>query len=613
VASTRESKKRALIIGQEKQGWDKFSTNLKESIFEVLYLILKDEDDSLLVFLFSAGADYMQNLAFSFYQKIYSVWKATDLLNFIFNFFNFFQLQTYFGNAFNYTNYVITFYLTVAVIILVFINIIYVSYAFSKKRVSAIWPVVILRSITSLVFTLFFLPLTQLLVEMIQCQNSSDGSGRYVLSNFEDIECFKGTHIIHATVAIVITALFAIVGLVVAFAYFEVRMLTEDSTARQHSRGDVIFTINKILLQLGFAFFSDQWILILVLIIPAILLWYVYNIEEPYYNRHCTLFFRIATTYYLWTQGMVAVSKLLENTSFTGGLITWVIGLPFIGGIMLTSSKSKASSLVQTSSRFKTTDDLLDHLRFVLQLIDTYKDDKNASILLTGYIEKHKDTCEEEDCPLKVTKKRRMSTGGADQLDQTILGLILVVDRMYEAGMKKFKASAKLRIAYCVFLIERKKNTKKAEQELARAKEMNLGFVDEFTIFRLTKLMNDGFEGVDVVGLIAWENYKKLYHEYVRQSADLHKEFWLELKEDRPNLIKLNYLGSKINTALTYAQDYWSRLHKIRSEDPIILRTYGKFLIDIQNDIVEGMDLMQKARKLMAKKDPLSICSKKLL
>jgi len=156
VASTRESKKRALIIGQEKQGWDKFSTNLKESIFEVLYLILKDEDDSLLVFLFSAGADYMQNLAFSFYQKIYSVWKATDLLNFIFNFFNFFQLQTYFGNAFNYTNYVITFYLTVAVIILVFINIIYVSYAFSKKRVSAIWPVVILRSITSLVFTLLF-------------------------------------------------------------------------------------------------------------------------------------------------------------------------------------------------------------------------------------------------------------------------------------------------------------------------------------------------------------------------------------------------------------------------------------------------------------------------
>jgi len=599
VASTRESQKKAFIT-QERQGFEKISTEIKESIFQVLYLILKDEDDSLLAFIFSAGADYLQNLAFSFYQKIYSVWKATSLLNFVFNFFNFFQLQTYFGSAFTYTNYIITFYLTVAVIILVFINIIYVSYAFSKKRVSAIWPVVILRSITSLVFTLFFLPLTQLLVEMIQCQTDSDG--RYVLSNFTTVECFKGAQIIHATVAIVSTALFAIIGLVVSLAYFEVRMLTEDSTARQHSRGDVIFTINKILLQLGFAFFSDQWILILILIIPAILLWYVYNIEEPYYNKHCTMFFRIATTYYLWTQALVAVSKLLENTTFTGGLITWVVGLPFIGAIMLTSSKSKASSLVKTSSRFKTSDDLLDHLRFVLQLIDTYKTDKNASILLTGYIEKHKDTCEEEDCPLRVTRKRRASTGGADQLDQMILGLILVVDRMYEAGMKKFKNSAKLRIAYCVFLIERKKNTKKAEQELARAKEMNLGFVDEFTIFRLTKLINDGFEGVDVVGLIAWENYKNLYNEYVKQSADLHKEFWLELKEDRPNLLKLNYLGSKINTALTYAQDYWSRLQKIRSDDPVILRTYGKFLIDIQNDIVEGMDIMQKAKKLMAKK-----------
>jgi hypothetical protein len=601
ISTSKESQKRS-IITEEKQGFEKFTSELKESVFQVLYLILKDEEEGLIGFFFETALDYLQNLAFAFYSKIYSVWKASQLLNVIFNIFNFFQLQTYFGSAFTYTNYVIAFYLIVTVIILVFINITYVSYAFSKKRVSAIWPVIVLRSVASLVFTLFFLPITELLIGMLQCQSASNGSGMYVLANYQTVECFKGSHIIHATVAIIITVLFAIVGFVVVLACFEVRMLTEDMTARQHSRGDVFFTVNKIILQLSFAFFTDQWMLVLALVVPALILWYTYNIGEPYYNKHCTAFFRVMTTYYLWTNSMVGISKLLENSTFTGGLITWLIGLPFIGAIMLTSSRSKTSSLVQTTSRFKTSEDLLEHLRFVLQLIDTYKTDKNASILLTGYIEKHKDTCEEDDCPLKTTKRRRLSTGGTNQLDETILGLTLVVDRMYQIGIKKFKASVPLRLAYCVFLIERMKKTKKAEQELARARELNPGFVDQFTIFRLTKLLNDGLEGVDVVGLIAWENYKNLYNEYIRESANLHKEFWLELKEDKPDLLKLNYLGSKVNNAMTYAKDYWTRLQKINADESLILRTYGRFLIDIQNDDVEGYDLLQKARKLLSKK-----------
>jgi len=250
--SSKEGKKQS-FIANEKQGLEKISIEIKESIFQVLYLVLKDQDDALFEFLLSAGAEYFQNLAYTFYPQIYSVWKADDLLDAVMNFFNFFQLQTYFGEAFTFSKFVLSFYLTVGVIVLVFINIVYVSYAFSKKRVSAIWPVVVLRSITSLVFTLLFLPLTQLLVAMFQCQTDEDG--KYVLYYYSGVECFKGTHIIHATVATITTVLFSVVGLVVALAYFEVRMMTEDSTARQHSRGDVIFTMDKILLQLSFAFF----------------------------------------------------------------------------------------------------------------------------------------------------------------------------------------------------------------------------------------------------------------------------------------------------------------------------------------------------------------------
>ena len=596
VTSSKSGSKQSYII-QEKTGFEKFSADLKDSVFQVLYLILKEEDSSLIVFLISTGADYMQMAAFAFDNNISSVWKAADFLTIIFNVFNFFQIGTYFQSAFTYPSFLVSFYLCIAAIVLMFINIAYVSIAFSKKRVSSIWPIMVLRSVTSLFFTVFFIPITQLLIYMIEC--NYDDKGDYVLTLFPNIVCFKDSHIIHAAISIIVNILFVILGFIVALAYFEVRMCTEDITARQHSRGDVLFILNKIALQIAFSFFSNtsQWWLVLTLSIGAYILWHPYNFGEPYYNKTVSVCFRIMTTYYLWTAFMVFVCKLLESTSFTGGLVAWIIGLPFIGIILWTSNKSKGSSLVSTTSRFKTSQELLDHLRFVLQLLDNFKTDKTAYILLTGYMERHRETCDEHDCPLRVRKKRR----NRESMDDISLGIRLQVERMYEYGIKKFKSTAKMRIAYALFLLERMKKTKKAEFELAKADELNPGFEDQFTIFRLKKLISDGLEGVDVVELIAWENYKNLYQDYIRESANLHKEFWLELREEKPNLHKLSYLGSRVNSAMSYAREYWQRVSKIKQNNPVIMRTYGRFLIDIQNDNAEGQDMIDKAKSLAAK------------
>ena len=40
-------------------------------------------------------------------------------------------------------------------------------------------------------------------------------------------------------------------------------------------------------------------------------------------------------------------------------------------------------------------------LIFILKLISLQATDKNAAILLDGYVELHKQTCNKEDCPLK--------------------------------------------------------------------------------------------------------------------------------------------------------------------------------------------------------------------
>ena len=56
-------------------------------------------------------------------------------------------------------------------------------------------------------------------------------------------------------------------------------------------------------------------------------LFYVYNIEDPYYNAKIGLFFKIITTYYFWTNVMLLVSLILFGTSFAGGLVAWLTGI----------------------------------------------------------------------------------------------------------------------------------------------------------------------------------------------------------------------------------------------------------------------------------------------
>ena len=130
----------------------------------------------------------------------------------------------------SWTAYLTGFYVCLVLIVAVVANIFYVSYSFSRKKVSVIWPVKLLRGVAGLVVTVGFLPITEFLIGMIQCVYDDDGV--YVHWNFDDIVCWKGGHIIHGSLAVVLTTVFILISGVVSSIYFEIRMITDDPTAR---------------------------------------------------------------------------------------------------------------------------------------------------------------------------------------------------------------------------------------------------------------------------------------------------------------------------------------------------------------------------------------------
>lgn len=167
---------------------------------------------------------------FPFNDKINFIWKATSFLEIIFTIFGVFDISNYLPRI-NYLTFIISVYILLFVILLIIIDILFVSYQFSKKRFAIMWPLYVLRSVASLIVTVFFLPITETLISVIECQTDPD-TGKLQLDLFPEIECWAGWHLLHSLLASFFNLIFIIICAIVAYAFFEPRMNSNDKTAR---------------------------------------------------------------------------------------------------------------------------------------------------------------------------------------------------------------------------------------------------------------------------------------------------------------------------------------------------------------------------------------------
>lgn len=62
-------------------------------------------------------------------------------------------------------------------------------------------------------------------------------------------------------------------------------------------------------------------------------------------------------------------------------------------------------------------------------------------------------------------------------------------------------------------------------------------------------------------------------------------EFWSQFSDDKPDLIKLYDIGSKLFPLKLLVDDMWKKISRSKGEQiPKVLRIYSKYLIDIFND-----------------------------
>jgi hypothetical protein len=174
--------------------------------------------------------------------------------------------------------------------------------------------------------------------------------------SFPNVTCWEGWHLFHATLTLLFVTIFVIISTIVALALFEPRMTTKKLTARQNSNGEVVFIVNKIVLQFFFSFSPFEGSAFYVTIIFLLSLWqfWSYTVKRPYYSKVADKFFKICSTYYFWTALMLMVGQLLQNYNFNGALLIWISGLPFFAIIIYFDGSIQSEGLQANNLKFKT-------------------------------------------------------------------------------------------------------------------------------------------------------------------------------------------------------------------------------------------------------------------
>jgi len=142
----------------DKTAFEKLEDEVKTIIFGVLFVMLRDQETSFWLLIICLTISEIQMLQSLFPTGISFPWKAGFIETVFDQIAHFFEIERWMISI-GLTLYLVIYYVCIFLVFLIIIDIVYVSYSFSKKRFLFMWPLTILRYVCSLIITFLFMPL----------------------------------------------------------------------------------------------------------------------------------------------------------------------------------------------------------------------------------------------------------------------------------------------------------------------------------------------------------------------------------------------------------------------------------------------------------------------
>lgn len=249
---------------------------------------------------------------------------------------------------------------------------------------------------------------------MLVCVDSSDSSSSKVHYIYKDYSCWTGLHILHSALAILASLTYILISLVITLTFYKNLYSPGDASAKTDSRADVQRLIQKIIVVYVFSFATserEQWFVIILYFILSVLTFERYIYLRSYHNEIVQTQHNVYRVVCLWSNITILLSKILQHTSYNGGMQLFFLGIPIVVALTVFLKDSRKDEMMYNISKFHKGEDVVRQAKYYLQIIHKKETgDRNADILLNGYIYLHEDSCPNSQCQLKQYKKNVMNS-----------------------------------------------------------------------------------------------------------------------------------------------------------------------------------------------------------
>ena len=171
-------------------------------------------------------------------QQLGDIWKAPSVINIISPILSTFRI-VYWLEKVNWNIYIIIVYVCVFLIFFIAVNFIYVAYCYSQRKFPFAWPIPLLRYTCNIIVTILFIPILgkhaclnlisiELFMKISSCGYLVDdpvyNDGTLRNTVFNDVQCFRGIHILHAVLSYVMIGVFLIMSYIITSCFYESRI-----------------------------------------------------------------------------------------------------------------------------------------------------------------------------------------------------------------------------------------------------------------------------------------------------------------------------------------------------------------------------------------------------
>lgn len=141
-----------------------------------------------------------------------------------------------------------------------------------------------------------------------------------------------------------------------------------------------------------------HWFIIALLLVLSFMCYHSYRYLWPFYDDFMNRYFSCLLGIFFWCNVCLLAVKILEYTSFDGGLQIFFLGLPVVVACIAFDKDERVFILTQNIANFQRGEEAALQIRYFLNLVLTRDNDRRNAIILRGYIYHHEDSCNYADC-----------------------------------------------------------------------------------------------------------------------------------------------------------------------------------------------------------------------